>query len=378
VRLSYVSYSSLGNTGGVGLNPADLQMPAVITQNQAFQAWPTFNLGENTPTLGATSSFSREEVYSGISTWNKLQGAHSIKFGVDYRLNRINNLSPGSNAAGSFNISPTFTQSDPYTKGTSNTSGSAMATVLLGLADTGNFGSNSATSIQNSYTGLFVQDDWKVSKRLTLNFGVRYELETPYTERYNRQSLRFDANAPLPAQPPGLNLKGGILFAGVNGNPRAVSPDKNNFGPRFGFAWTPADKTVIRGGYGIFYSTIAANTTSSGLGSSTSTFFGSIGTFNSVTPFVGSTNNLATPGNTLANPFPSGLVQPVGSSQGLMALVGNSLSFFNDARVNPYAEQWQIDIQRELPSRLMVDIAYTGMHSLKEIEGFNLNELPDV
>jgi hypothetical protein len=378
VRLSYISYSSLSNTGAVGLNPANLQMPAVISQNQAFQAWPTFNLGENTPTVGATSSFSREEVYSGISTWNKLQGSHSIKFGVDFRLNRINSLSPGSNAAGSFTISPTFTQSDPYTKSTSNTSGSAMATLLLGLADSGNFGSNTATSIENSYTGLFVQDDWKVSKKLTLNFGVRYELEMPYTERYNRESLRFDANATLPVQVPSLNLKGGILFPGVNGNPRAVSSDKNNFGPRFGLAWTPVDKTVIRGGYGIFYSTIAVNTTSGALGSSTSTFFGSIGTFNSVTPFVGSTNNLATPATTLINPFPSGLVQPVGSSQGLMAQVGNSITFFNDPRVNPYAEQWQIDIQRELPSRLMVDIAYTGMHSLKELEGFNLNELPDV
>jgi hypothetical protein len=378
VRASYIAYSSLSNTGGVGMNPKDLQMPDVIVRNQSFQAWPTFNLGENTPTVGATSSFSREEVYSLISTWTKMQGAHSIKFGADYRLNRVNSLSPGSNAAGSFTISPTFTQSDPFTKSTSNTSGSAMATLLLGLADSGNFGANSATSIQNSYTGLFVQDDWQISRKLTLNFGMRYELETPYVERYNRQSLRFDQSATLPIQVPGLPLRGGIQFAGVGGNARAIGSDKNNLGPRFGFAYKPFGNTVVRGGYGIFYSTIAANTTSGTLGSSTSTFFGSIGTFNSVTPYVGSTNNLATPITTLANPFPSGLVMPVGSSVGLLAQIGNSLSFFDDKRVNPYSQQWQIDVQHEFPSRLVVDIAYTGTHSLKEIEAFNMNEMPDI
>jgi hypothetical protein len=200
-----------------------------------------------------------------------------------------------------------------------------------------------------------------------VNLGVRYELETPYTERYNRESYRFDPNAALPVQVPGLNLRSGIQFAGVNGNPRAISPDKNNFGPRFGFAYSPAAKTVIRGGFGIFYSTVAVNTT----------FFGTVGAFNTVTPFIGSIDNAATPSSTLANPFPAGLIQPVGSSVGLMAQAGNSLSFFDDRRVNPYSQQWQFDIQRELPARILIDIAYTGTHTLKEIESLNLNELPD-
>jgi len=378
VRLSYVSYSSLSNTGAVGLDPKDLLTPEIITRNASFQGWPTYSLGENLATVGATSSFSREEVYSLISTWTKLKAAHSIKFGVDYRLNHINSRSPGSNATGNFTVSPTFTQSDPFTKSTSNTSGSSMATLLLGLADSGNFGANSATSIRNSYTGLFVQDDWKVTPKLTLNLGVRYELEKPYTERYDREALRFDGSAALPVQVPGLNLRGGILFAGVNGNARAISSDKNNFGPRFGFAYSPMSKTVVRGGFGVFYATIAANTTSGSLGSSPSTFFGSVGAFNNVTPYVGSIDSLATVFTTLANPFPSGLIQPVGSSVGLLAQIGNSLSFFDSGRVNPYSEQWQIDIQRELPASIVFDIAYTGTHSLKELEGFNLNEVPDV
>jgi hypothetical protein len=369
VRFSYISYTSASTQGAYGSDPKDLKIPDIIANNQAVRGYPTFTLGENLVAFGSTQSYSREEVFSLISTWTKLQGSHSIKFGVDERLNRINNSSPGGNAFGSFTISPKFTQSDPFTNSTANTSGSGMATFLLGLADTGNFGTNTATSIKDSYTGLFVQDDWKITPRLTLNLGVRYELETPFHERYNRQSLRFDPTATLPVTVPGYSLKGGILFAGVGGNPRTPPSDKNNFGPRFGFAYNVARNTVIRGGFGMFYGPSAIDTSSS---------FGSIGVFNSVTPFVGSNDSYATPNATLANPFPAGLVQPVGSSVGLMAQVGNSMTYMDGKRVSPYSEQWQISLQRELPSQVVVELAYTGMHSVKELESYsNVNEMPD-
>ena len=368
IRVSGLSYTSNTLLGGVGLNPKDLQIPDVIASNQALHGWPSFDPGENIPAIGSTQSFSRETVYSALSTWTKLTGRHSTKFGVDYRQNRNNSVSPGGNAPGSFSVGPTFTQSDPLNRNAANTSGSGMASLLLGLADSGNFGYNTPTSVRSSYWGLFVQDDWKVNSRLTLNLGLRYELETPWVERYNRASYRFDPDAPLPVKVPGLDLRGGVLFAGINGNPRAVSPDKNNFGPRFGFAYSPLAKTVVRGGYGIFYSTIALNTS----------FFGALNVYNALTPFVGSNDGGVTPATTLANPFPAGLVQPIGSSIGLMAQVGDTLSIFNDRRVNPYNQQWQFSIQQELPSRVLFEAAYMGMHSLKQIESFNLNEKPDV
>lgn len=369
VRFSYVSYTSASTQGGYSLNPKDLQIPSIIASNQAVMGYPTFNLGENLVSLGSSQSYSREEVFSLISTFTKLHGSHSTKFGLDERLNRVNNSSPGGNAFGSFTISPKFTQSDPFTNSTANTSGTAMATFLLGLSDTGNFGANTATSIKDTYTGLFVQDDWKITPRLTLNIGVRYELETPFHERYNRQSLLFDPTAPLPVSVPGYSLKGGILFAGVNSNPRTPPSDKNNFGPRFGFAYRLAAKTVVRGGFGMFYGPAAIDSNSA---------FGSIGVFSAVTPYVGSNDSYASPYTTLANPFPSGLVQPVGSSIGLMAQVGNTMTYMDSRRLNPYSEQWQISFQRELPSQIVVELAYTGMHSVKELESFgNINEIPD-
>ena len=367
VRAGVLSYWT-DNTGGAsGLDPKEFQLPEVVLSNQAFRGWPNFNLGENMPGIGSSQSYSRNLVYSLLTTWTKLTGPHAIKFGADYRLGQINNVNTGGNAVGTFNFSPVFTQANPFDRRSADTSGSGMASALLGLAESGSFGFNSPYSIQNHYLGLFAQNDWKVSNRLTVNLGLRYELETPFTERFNRMSQRFDADAQLPVRVPGFDLRGGVRFAGVDGNPRRARADKNNLGPRFGFAYSLTPRTVIRGGYGIFYSIVSMNTG----------FFGELGVFNAVTPFLGSIDNGATPFTTLANPFPAGLRSPVGSLAGLLAQLGDSLSFFDDQRVNPYNQQWQFSIQRELPGRLLVEGAYMGMHSLKQIESFNLNEKPD-
>jgi hypothetical protein len=124
---------------------------------------------------------------------------------------------------------------------------------------------------------------------------------------------------------------------------------------------------VLRGGYGLFYSPMAAN----------DSYLGDVGVFSATTPFVGSNDNGATPFATLANPFPQGLQGPQGSSAGLMAQAGTSLTYNDAHRVLPYTQQWQVDIQRELPGKVLVDVAYVGMLSLKQFESFNLNELPD-
>src|SRR5260221_4568244 len=105
--------------------------------------------------------------------------------------------------------------------------------------------------------------------------------------------------------------------------------------------------------------------------------FWALNVFNAVTPYVGSIDNGATIAATLASPFPTGLIQPVGTSVGLLAQVGDTLSFFDDKRVNPYNQQWQLSIQQQLPARFLFEVAYMGMHNLRQIESFNLNEKPD-
>ncbi|MCI0626758.1 MAG: TonB-dependent receptor [Acidobacteria bacterium] len=368
IRLGVLRNDLTGRSGGAGFDPAKLQLPDSLVRNQSFTGWPGINLGEGIAGFGSGQNAQGRTQYSLLTTFTKLSGQHTTKFGVDYRWYRLNRNFPGASAFGAFSFNSVFTRSDPFTNTSSDTSGTAMASLLLGLPAGGSLGFVSPVSLQNHYLALFVQNDWKITPRLTLNLGLRYDLETPFTERYNRISYGFDPQAKLPVQAPGLDLRGGVLFAGVDGNPRRGGRvDTNNFAPRFGFAFQVLPKTVIRGGFGIFYSVQADN----------NGFFGANGVFDAVTPFIGTIDNGATPFNTLANPFPAGLPQPPGSSAGLLARVGDDLSYWDFSRVNPYSEQWQLSIQRELPSRMLLEAAYVGMHSLKQIENFNLNEKPD-
>ena len=349
-------------------DPAMLGLPAAILANQAVVGFPQFNLGENFPSFGTGLRLQRWFSHNFLGTLYKISGNHSLKAGGDYRLTRAHTNDPGGSAAGTFTFSPVFTQSNPFVNTASDTSGSGLASLLLAVPASGSLGFTSPTSVQNHYLAFFVQDSWKVRRKLTLTVGLRYEVETPYTERYNRAAYGYDFNAAPPLAVPGVNFRGGLLFAGVNGNPRRQGNlDRNNLGPRFGFAYSLNDKTVLRGGYGIFYGAQAYQTD----------FLGAVGTFNSVTNYTGTIDNGATPYTTLANPFPTGVRKPRGSEAGLAAQYGDTLTVFDQNRVNPYNEQWQISLQRALPGQMVVEAAYVGMLSLKEMQSFNLNEKPD-
>jgi hypothetical protein len=361
----------LGVAEGTTLpDPAVLNLPQIVLDNQALRGFPIFALGEGFPQIGARKDVENWYTHTGLATFYKVLGKHSVKFGADYRLTRWNKIYLGDGQSGSFTYNSIFTRKNYSTDTSSDTSGSGMASLLLGVPASGSLGPNSALANQTHYLGLFIQEDWKVKPNLTLNFGVRYELETPYTERFNRTAYGYDFNAPAPPkmQVPGLALKGGLLFAGVDGNPRTEGNlDKNNFGPRFGFAYSINPKTVVRGGYGLFYGAQAYNYG----------FDGSVATFNAVTQYLGTNDGGATPYTTIQNPFPDGLREAEGTANGLAAAYGDSLNILEQNRVNPYNQQWQLSVQRELPGGFLAEGAYVGMLSLKLLENFNLSEKPD-
>ncbi|MGH9661433.1 MAG: carboxypeptidase regulatory-like domain-containing protein, partial [Bryobacteraceae bacterium] len=231
LRYGFVRKVQTNLRGGVGYDASFLNLPQIIVGNQAVPGWPTFNVTEGLPTLGSNYVEEVNNQHSLQATFTKLTGRHSLKWGLDWRILQWNRNSPGAAASGSFGFDTVFTRSDPFAPTTADTSGTAMAAILMGIPSSGSLGYITALSLQNHYISGFVQEDWKVSQRLTLNFGLRYELETPYTERYNRMSYGFDENAKPPVSAPGLDLRGGILFAGVNGNPRRGGiVDGNNFG----------------------------------------------------------------------------------------------------------------------------------------------------
>jgi hypothetical protein len=259
----------------------------------------------------------------------------------------------------------------PNPNAASSTAGNALASLLLGVGSSGSMTLNyKDVATKSSYYAWYVADDWKISSRLTLNIGLRYDLQTPRTERYNRMNY-FDPTVASPlAGPAGLpNLVGGLEFVGVNGNGRSQFPlQTNNIAPRFGFAYRATKHLVVRGAYGIFY----ANSLASAGGT-----VGNFG-FRADTPYVGSVDGL-TPSTYISNPFPSGFVLPVGSSQGLLSSIGTAIDAPLTNTKTPYTENWNFNVQYDLPGGILVQAGYVanrGLQLNQSGEGtYNLNQL---
>jgi hypothetical protein len=360
-------------------DPNDQKLPPVVLNNQVSKGYAMFKIGENMPYQGSKVRTSVNDTHSLYITFNQLKGRHALKYGLDTRVIRWNENQPGEAQNGEFYFDTRFTRSDPTTSSTINTSGTSMASLLLGLPYDARLGYNSALSLQSWYSALYIQDDFKVNRRLTLNFGLRHELETPPTERFDRVSFGVDPNVPVPLTIPGIApLKGVLQFVNQDGRGRRqAETDYNNFGPRFGFAFTVNNSTVIRGGYGLFYANGLGNI--SGTGSVSVNALGAQPTFNAVTriPNSNSTDGGRTWITTTQNPFPNGLVTPTGNKLGPLSELGNSVNFANPFRVLPYAQQFQFSLQRTVARDTMVEAAYVGSHALKQYHTYNLNERND-
>ncbi len=344
----------------------------------------------NDPSGGIPEAGSRNPNANITNSWNlpayltKITGNHTFRFGGEWRRFQVNQSGGSFNFGGGvFCFTNQFTARDPQNR---NSGGAAFADLLLG-APTGSGGiatcngngpvtqleNISPTTYVSSYWAGYVQDDWKVTPKLTLNLGFRYDYEVPTRERYNRQNrgFAFDQASPIAAAvrnapgaancPACANLTGGLLFAGVGGQPGgAFEPDRNNFQPRVGVAYQWNEKTVIRGGYGLYYYPAAENG-------------GSLG-FSVTTPFVGTltgggANSFIPRANAFGNPFPAGLAQPVGSSLGLLTQLGGDITFVNPNREIPYIHQYSLGIQRELPWSTKLDVSYVGSASRKILTG---------
>ncbi len=376
-RLGYTRIFTYNFMEGDTQNPADLKLPAAITSHQIAPAWPIFDISaDGAPFIGSRPRWSVNDIWSFMNNFTRPKGSHNLRFGLDYRIVRWNENNPGTYANGQFVFNNTLTRQDPTRSTTGTTSGSAMASLILGLPTTASnrgIGYTSPLSLQTHYGGFFFQDDWKVTHRLTLNLGLRYELETPQTERFDRLIYSFDPTIDLKITVPGVGpLRGAVRFVNDGGTGRRQGVrDTNNFGPRIGMAFSPWTSLVIRGGYGIFYSSAITN-----LSSGTPT---TDGAFGAITQYVGSTGSdtLPIPGVSLSNPFPNGYVEPTNKSLGVLTDLGSTVTYLKPGRVLPYVQQWQLSLQKEFVGRVLGEVAYVGMHTLKLYEDLNLNESQD-
>jgi hypothetical protein len=294
-----------------------------------------------------------------------IRGNHSLKFGVEARWLQTN----GADfvlSQGRFNYNSLETAL--LTSAGRSTTGDAFASFLLGAVDTAAM-NVLAVVPGNRYRYLagFVQDDWKVTRRLTLNIGMRYDLFFPRAERFNNMS-GFDPNM---ANPSAGNRLGAIAFlgegSGRNGLTSFADTYYKNFGPRFGFAYSLNDKTVFRGGYGIYY---APGNATAGLRSSQNFGVG----FNA-SPTPSTTDGGATPAFIWDGGFPQNFVRP--------PMISPTVA--NDQAVNyigpadgrpPYFQSWSLGIQRELPARFMIEADYVGNKGTRlGTNLMNINEL---
>jgi hypothetical protein len=308
-----------------------------------------------------SKSLRTNDTHEASASVTHLIGAHSMRYGYAMRVWRENARSLGQ-SSGRIDFGTDWTRG-PLDNSPTAPLGQGLAAFLLGLPTAGQIDRNDSYAMQNIGHGLFIQDDWRISRRLTLSLGLRYELETAPTERYNRSVQAFDfvtpnpvndaaranyARNPIPQVPVSqFNATGGLLFTG---NPRTLwNSDRNNLAPRFGLAYQLNEKTVFRGGYGIYYELIGTSRQQvNQTGFSTSTVL------------VPSTDNGQTFVASFANPFPQGIDTGLGAAGGLSTFVGQNVSFFNSSLVNPYVQRWQGSIQRQFMSDLVVEVAYVG------------------
>lgn len=369
IRYSFGREATDAITSATQEDPTDLGLPDILLKNAERLVFPQIGMGDGVFGYGGRIKYRANDSHTLAPTFTRLAGNHSIRFGGDLRMINWNSRELGYATMGSFTFNNGFTRSDPFTPFTGNTTGSAIASLLLGVPASGSFGASSPYSLRQYYYAGFVQDDWKLTSKLTLNIGFRWEAETPYSERFDRSLFGFDYTVPNPVQVSGLALRGGPLFAGIQGNSRRQGRvDTNNFGPRFGFAYQLDKDTVLRGGYAMFYAPSSALVDQSSAIPAT---------FNKTAAYVASDDGGATPFTTLSNPFPAGIPAPEGNSLGLAARLGNSLAFVDQSRVLPYSHQWQFGIQRALPGKIRLEANFVRMLSLKLPENFNLNEKPD-
>lgn len=377
-----------------GFDPSTLGFPASLSTGSTLKQLPRISFGNcGSDTTQATSfdclgqtgaDLLPSKSYSLFGTVVKQWRAHVFKVGVDARRYVLEAQTFG-NSVGSFTFGG-FGTANGWTQSASNAApapfGQDFASFLLGLPTSGQFDINSPGTYTSNYFAVFVQDDWRIKNNLTINLGLRYDRDMPYSEELNRTVNGFaytainpiaDAaiaayNAKTAAKMPykiNFAVPGGLTFASDQ-NKEIYHITGRMLSPRIGFAWTPGlfkDKTVIRGGFGIFVQPIAMSNLNPSGGYSSSPILTQEG-FSQTTQFP-VPSPLLQPTATLSNPFPNGFTQPAGSSGGFTTFLGQNVDFFNPNMKNPYSIRWTFGIQQQVTRSLVMEVAYIGNHALR-------------
>jgi Carboxypeptidase regulatory-like domain len=408
VRLNWTFFFEAHDSPAAAFTPTQLGFPSSLQSASPYVELPVIKYNSSSfqdfnntagPGYDPTTSY---QLFADVT---KIIGRHSLKFGFDgrqYRM-RIRNFDASGSPSGSFTFGNNWMTSG--TGGTAQPFGADLASFELGLATTGgdSFDLESEADYHTYYVGSFVQDDWRLNPHLTLDIGLRYDIDTPFGEKLGRTESGFNPTATNSASAAAYNAAdtatvndttvalnastfntlGGLTFpSGPGGAPYQIWDSAGYLSPRIGFSYNPPwlhHRMVVRGGFGIFVQPqtllslgASDNPSSNALtfasGFSASTVYNSSNNsyFNNCAS--GETTSTTCPsGDTqlsLSNPYPAGIVTPAGSSAGASTFLGESISFLSPVEHDQASERWNLGVQHEITPTTLIEAIYVGNHAL--------------
>ena len=338
------------------------------------------DFGDSGDTHGGRSNDDVQWLSREVSgTYGLLVGNHTLKFGGQWRRLGLHTVNYGHGLT--LNFAKRFTQGpDPARPETG--SGSALADLLLGIPDSGTATLAVPADLFLDYFGGFFQDDWRATSKLVLNLGLRVEHETGLQEDSHDFAVGWDRQNTFPLQVnlppeldgtlPGFPLKGGLMYAGVDGNPtHQWNPPPIKLGPRLGFAYSLNAKTVLRGGFAVFWAPYAIPL---GTGASEIGTYG----YTAVTNLSASVDGITPPEATASNPFPQGILDPVGNANGRLQNIGGDVYFNDQYRDSPHINKWSLDLQRDIGRKVAAKVGYVGSRGSNLPIGGTLNSVINI
>jgi hypothetical protein len=345
----------------LGFDQRSLGLPDSVVSPQRQAYFPVFSVGRLTGMgpQGTASNAVTSKTLQYQAKATRILGRHTMKFGYDFRrfVVSIDNPQPLSiGASGGFT-------GGPNPQAAAGASGHGLADLFLSVASV-SYNIRPLEQHQHYYNAWFIQDEWRVTDKLNLTYGLRYQIELPRTEAQN-QYVFLDLNSNSGLGAPGLGtLRGGLGFVGTRDIPnrRTQLAQGNMFEPRLGIAYKLNDRTVIRAGAGLFYHPLVPNTDQSqGFSRTTSAL---VAQPDGVTPMFN-----------LNNPWPSGLLPPTGNSLGLNTLLGQGIGGPLRVQALPKQLQWSVDIQRQLPGGWVAEVGYAANNAYLLPSGVQYNQL---
>ncbi len=376
--------------------PSDVGLPVYLDQKAGDRhILPEMRVsGYETMGRGSYPAYTRYRSVSGRGELTHIRGSHSLRAGLDWR-GQFRTGGGGGNTSGSFGFSNIYTRAADDNFKPAGTLAHSWAAFLMGLPDSAAVATSDSYALLNPYSGAYVQNNWRVTPALSLTLGLRVEHEMGPTERYNRVIGYFDpgaklpiseaaqsayARSPVPERPASqFAVKGGAVYPGTAGRSRRLWQNELMWLPRLAAAYQVGSKTVVRGGYGLFYDTLNVlniGPDQTGFSRATSTV---ITTDFGVTWLAGDPRRGISP---MSDPFPiradgTRFDQPFRDGLGLMAVTGRSWSFNDFGLRHARQQRWRVGMQRQISPNMVIEVAYAGARSDRVAVGRNLSPLPE-